>query len=65
MQRLVLAILLVALAAGVVALLLRSFSRVYRRAGDLDAIDAEGEMPKISFFLLLCLIMYVSLNGAS
>lgn len=65
MQRLVLAVLFLALAAGAVAFLLRSLSRVVKRSGDLDAIDAEGSMPRLSFFLLLCLMVYVSLSGAS
>lgn len=65
MQRLVLAVLFVALAAAAVAFLLRIFFRAAKRAGKADVFETESAMQKIAFFLLLCLMGYVSLSGAS
>lgn len=65
MQRLVLAVLFVTLAAAIVAYLAGRFSR--SRGGRLasDAASTGTAMQRMSFFLLMCLMIYVFMNGAS
>ena len=65
MQRLALTVLVVAIAAAVIALLTRSVARSFEQRGGVSAMTAGGMMQKVSFFLLLCLIIYVSISGAS
>ena len=65
MQRLALAILVAVIAATAIALLMRSVARTFERSGGVSAITTGGMMQKVAFFLLLCLIIYVSVSGAS
>lgn len=65
MQRLALAIIAVAIVAGMAAVLVRAAARGIERASGSDALTTGDTMQKAAFFLLLCLILYVSLNGAS
>ena len=65
MQRLVLAIALVAILATVIALIIKAVARVSQQRGGVDALTTGGAMQKAAFFLLLCLILYVSVSGAS
>ena len=65
MQRVFLALLFVALAAVLFAALARSVSRISDWSRQADAVDFGGAMPKVSFFLLICLMAYVSLSGGS
>jgi len=65
MQRLALAIIAVAIFAGIAALLVRAAARGIERAGGSTALTTGDSMQKAAFFLLLCLILYVSVNGAS
>lgn len=65
MQRIALAILVVVIVIALAALLLRGASRVLNRVGTTPEIASGGTMQKVSFFLLLCLILYVSVSGGS
>ncbi len=65
MQRLALAVLAVAIVAALIALLTRSVARTVEDRGGVSAMTAGGMMQKVAFFLLLCLIIYVSVSGAS
>ena len=65
MQRLALAILVAVIAATAIALLMRSAARAFERSGGVSGITTGGMMQKVAFFLLLCLIIYVSVSGAS
>lgn len=65
MQRLALAIIAVAIVAGIAALVVRAAARGIERAGGSAAVTTGSAMQKAAFFLLLCLILYVSVNGAS
>lgn len=65
MPRLALAIILVAIVIGLTALLLRSAARAVERVGTNPAIATGGTMQKAAFFLLLCLILYVSVSGGA
>lgn len=65
MQRLALAVLFVTLVTAIVAYLVGRFSRSRGDrvvSGDLSTGDS---MQRISFFLLMCLMIYVAMNGAS
>ena len=65
MQRLALAILLVAIVIGLSAFLIRKAAQAVDSLGNNPAIATGGTMQKAAFFLLLCLIMYVSVSGGS
>ncbi len=65
MQRIALAILAVAIVIGLSAFLIRSAVKTVERVGTTPAIASGGMMQKAAFFLLLCLIMYVSVSGGS
>ena len=65
MQRLVLALLIIALAAGMVAVAAKSVSRLIEVTRGDGTADIGNSMQKIAFFVLICLIAYVSLSGGS
>ncbi|MCG6884231.1 MAG: hypothetical protein LJE62_10810 [Silicimonas sp.] len=65
MQRFALALIAAAIVAGIAALLIRGAARGVARAGGTDALTSGGTMQKAAFFLLLCLILYVSVSGGS
>lgn len=65
MQRLVLAVLFVTLAVAFVAYVAGRFSRRDDASAAGSAVATGGTMQKVSFFLLLCLMIYVAMNGAS
>ena len=65
MQRLVLAVLFLAIVAGLVALLFRGAKEMADRTGGTAAFTTGGSMQRVAFFLLLCLMIYVSVSGAS
>lgn len=65
MQRLVLALLFLAVIAGLIALLARGVAAALGPKGGGPAFPTEDMMQKIAYFLLLCLIVYVSFSGAS
>ena len=65
MQRFALALIAAAIVVGITALAVRSAAEAIQRVGGTDAIAKGGTMQKAAFFLLLCLILYVSLSGAS
>lgn len=65
MQRLLLVFLLVTLLATAIAYLAGRFSRQSQERGGSDLVTTGGRMQRISFFLLLCLMMYVSVSGLS
>lgn len=65
MYRVALAILAAAILVAVSAVLFRAAARAIERAGTSPAIATGGTMQKAAFFLLLCLIMYVSVTGGS
>lgn len=64
MARLVIAFLLLVIAASLVAIVLAIVSRAVQRAGDGVSQSPGASLQKISFFLLLCLMVYVSMSGA-
>lgn len=65
MQRLVLAIAVLAILATVFAMAIRAVAKASERRGGVAALTTGGAMQKAAFFLLLCLILYVSVSGAS
>ena len=65
MLRVILALIFLALAVGAIAALGRSVSRISERSLQASAEEIGGAMAKVSFFLLICLMGYVSLSGAS
>jgi hypothetical protein len=65
MQRLILAILLVALAAAALAFVASRIARAVSPSDGSSPVATRSSMQKIAFFLLLCLIIYVSMSGAS
>ncbi|NND41823.1 MAG: hypothetical protein HKO04_07075 [Silicimonas sp.] len=65
MQRLVLAVVLVAVAAAAVGFVISRVSRAFDGPDENGAVETRNPMQKISFFLLLCLILYVAMSGAS
>ena len=68
MQRIVLAILVLAIAFALITVVLRGIAR-FLENDDMDAEDGvratRGTMQKISFFLLLILMAYVAMSGTS
>ena len=64
MQRLALAILAVSIAITLIAYVMRGVVRRVDETGGLSAMTTGGMMQKVAFFMLLCLIVYVSVSGA-
>ena len=64
MARLAIAFFLLVIAASLVAIVLAMVSRAVQRAGDGVAKAPGASLQKISFFLLLCLMIYVAASGA-
>lgn len=64
MQRFVLAFIFLALIAAGMAYLFRRLARSIERSDLSGGGITGGSMQKMSFFLLICLMVYVSLNGA-
>jgi hypothetical protein len=65
MQRFALALIAAVVVVGLATVLLRSAARSIERVAGNEALSSGGTMQKAAFFLLLCLIMYVSISGAS
>ncbi len=65
MHRLALALIVAVIVVGLAAVLLKSAARSVERVAGTDAFSSGGTMQKAAFFLLLCLIMYVSVSGGS
>lgn len=65
MHRFALALIAAVVVVGLATVLLKSAARSFERAGGTDALTSGGSMQKVAFFLLLCLIMYVSVSGAA
>lgn len=65
MQRFVLAFVIVAAAAAAVGIVISRVARAFDASGASEAAAARTPMQKVSFFLLLCLIVYVAMSGAS
>ncbi len=64
MYRLAIAIILVVAVVALVALLLRALlHRVDAEVGRMT--DSGGPMPKIAFFLLLCVMVFAISTGAT
>lgn len=64
MQRLVLALLAVSIAITLIAFVMRGVTRRIEQNGGLSALTTGGMMQRVAFFMLLCLIVYVSVRGA-
>ena len=64
MQRLVLAVLFVAVAGTLIFVAVKGLAGVARGAHDLPAKMSGDGMPKIAFFLLLCVMVYAISTGA-
>jgi len=60
MQRLVLAVLVVAIVVALISYFARKAVKTAEAQGGISALTTGGAMQKAAFFLLLCLIMYVS-----
>ncbi len=65
MQRLALAVLFVTLATALVAYLAGRFARLRDHDASRDAFGTGDAMQRVSFFLLMALMIYVFMNGAS
>lgn len=65
MQRVVLALILAAIAVAIAAVLVRAAARAVERVSTSEAIATGGTMQTLAYFLLLCLILYVSVTGAA
>ena len=65
MQRLALLIFIAAFVAAISVFLMRRAARGFEQRGGLSAMTTGGMMQKIAFFMLLCLIVYVSVSGAT
>ena len=65
MQRLVLAILIVALGALLIAFVASRIARLVSPPDGSAPVATRSAMEKVSFFLLICLMVYVSMSGAS
>ncbi len=65
MQRFALALIAAAVLVGLTVVLLRGAARSFERAGGTTALTSGGAMQKAAFFVLLCLILYVSVSGGS
>ena len=65
MHRFALALIVAAILVGLTVVLLRSAARSFERAGGTAALTSGGAMQKAAFFVLLCLILYVSISGGA
>lgn len=65
MQRLALLIVLAAFVAVLSVYLMRRAAREIEHRGGLSEMTTGGMMQKLAFFMLLCLIVYVSVSGAT
>ena len=65
MQRFALALFFALAVVGLVAALLRGVGRAAERRGGVAALTTGTAMQKAAFILLMCLIFYVSVTGAS
>lgn len=65
MARLVLALLIITIAAVMIAVATKSVARLIEVARGDETADIGNSMQKIAFFVLICLIAYVSLSGGS
>lgn len=65
MHRLALALIAVAIAVALAVLAARGMARILEKAGSDRAVATGDNMQKVAFFLLLCLILYVSVSGGT
>ena len=65
MQRLVLAALFVAAVVAVGAIVARGASRLLQGTGEAPTETSGDAMQRVAFFLLLALMVYAILSGAS
>lgn len=65
MQRLAVAAIFLAIIVAIGSVVVKSVSRRMAAGENTGDPWKTGNMPKLAFFLLLCLILYASLNGAS
>jgi NADH:ubiquinone oxidoreductase subunit 6 (subunit J) len=67
MARLALAAILVIVVVGAVAVFMAGLTSMRRAKGAGDAVDSREDSPmqKVSFFLLIALILYVSASGGA
>ena len=65
MQRLAFLIIVAAFFALLSAYLMRRVTREFEHRGGLSQMTTGGMMQKLAFFMLLCLIVYVSVSGAT
>jgi hypothetical protein len=65
MQRLAVAFIIVSIAAVIVTVVSRSVVQMLRDGGNGRDVTLGDSMPKIAFFLLLCLMAYAISTGAS
>ncbi len=65
MQRLVLAALFVAAVVAVGAIVARGASRLLQGTSDASTETSGDTMQRVAFFLLLALMVYAILSGAS
>ena len=65
MQRFALALFFALAVVALVAAILRGVGRSTERRGGMAALTTGTAMQKAAFILLLCLIFYVSVSGAS
>lgn len=65
MLRFLLVILVLALAAGAIAIFIRAVVGAFEKSGGTELVSTGSTMQKVSFFLLICLMAYVSMSGMS
>lgn len=65
MQRIVLAAVFVAAIVAIGAMLARGASRMLNNSGDASTQTTGDSMQKVAFFLLLALMGYAIMTGAS
>jgi hypothetical protein len=65
MQRFVIAVLFLAIAASLIAFLVASITRVAKRSENAVLLTTGDGVQKISFILLIGLMIYVSMSGAN
>ena len=65
MQRIVLAALFVAAIVAIGAIVARGLARYFEAAGPVPAQKSGNNMQKVAFFLLLVLMGYAIMSGAS
>lgn len=72
MVRLVMILLFLALCVGVTYMIVQFIARLWEAAGDSgggkwirgEAMTSNSALNKLAFVLLLCLVLYVSVQGA-